>query len=155
MFQETAIARELTKRSGRVYQICADQWKVAIDWVPPSPILGCTVLYRGQAEFHPTEGKVVRFPQALRRRRGTATIAVRTGNRPDLLELFNLATELEAKLLCEFELLLEVYDVDRVDPLLELELPRTRAKPPRDKIRQKEPCPIFPPPEHRAEVAAV
>ena len=103
MIKETAIPRELRKRSGRVYQICPSQWKVAIDWVPPSPILGCTVLNRGEAEFHPTEGKVVRFPKAFRRRRGTATIAVRTGNRPDLLELFNLATELEARLLSEFE----------------------------------------------------
>jgi hypothetical protein len=105
MFQGTALPRELTKSSGRVYQIFPDQWKVAIDWVPPSPILGCATLNRGMAEFHPTEGKVVRFPQAIRRRRGTATIAVRTGNRPDLLELFDLATELEAKLLSEFDAL--------------------------------------------------
>jgi hypothetical protein len=105
MFEQRALPRELTKRSGRVYQICPSEWRVAIDWVPPSPILGCTVLNRGQAEFHPTEGKVVRFPQALRKRRGTATIAVRTGNRPDLLELFDLATELEAELLSEFEAL--------------------------------------------------
>jgi hypothetical protein len=103
VFEESAFPRELTKSSGRVYQIFADQSRVAIDWVPPSPILGCTVLNRGQAEFHPTEGKVVRFPRALRKRRGTATIAVRTGNRPDLLELFDLATELEAELLSEFE----------------------------------------------------
>ena len=103
MFEDRAVPRELTKSSGRVYQIFPDQWKVAIDWVPPSPILGCTVLNRGEAEFHPTEGKVVRFPQALRKRRGTATIAVRTCNRPDLLELFDLATELEAELLSEFE----------------------------------------------------
>jgi hypothetical protein len=105
MFEERALPRELTKSSGRVYQIFPDQWKVAIDWVPPTPILGCAALNRGQAEFHPTEGKVVRFPQALRKRRGTASIAVRTGNRPDLLELFDLATELEAELLSEFEAL--------------------------------------------------
>jgi hypothetical protein len=103
MFEETVLLRELTKSSGRVYQIFPDQWKVAIDWIPPSPILGCAVLNRGKAEFHPTEGKVVLFPKAKRRRRGTATIAVRTSNRPDLLELFELATELEARLLSEFE----------------------------------------------------
>jgi hypothetical protein len=102
MFEEGALPRELTKESGRVYQICPTEWRVAIDWVPPSPILGCAVLNRGQAEFHPTEGKVVRFPHAKRRRRGTASIAVRTGNRPDLLELFDLATELEGRLLSEF-----------------------------------------------------
>jgi hypothetical protein len=103
MFEEQALSRQLTKKSGRVYQICPSESRVAIDWIPPSPILGCSALNRGQAEFHPTEGKVVRFPQALRRRRGTASIAVRTGNRPDLLELFDLATELEAKLLSELE----------------------------------------------------
>ena len=56
---------------------------------------------RGQAVLHPTEGKVVNFPQAIRRRRGTTTIVVRTGNRPDLLELFDLAIEMEAKLRSE------------------------------------------------------
>jgi hypothetical protein len=103
MPQGTAHPLEFTKRSGRVYQMGPSHCKVAIDWVPPTPILGCTMLTRGQPEFHPTEGKVVRFPQAIRRRRGTATIAVRTSNRPDLLELFDLATALEAKLISDTE----------------------------------------------------
>jgi hypothetical protein len=103
MFEERALPDELTKNSGRVYRMPASPCAVAIDWIPPSPIMGCTMLKRGQAEFHPTEGKVVRFPQAIRRRRGTATIAVRTGNRPDLLELFDLATELEARIISSGE----------------------------------------------------
>jgi hypothetical protein len=103
MVDDRAAWHEVKKTSGRVYQLCPDQWNVAIDWVPPSPIVGCTVLTRGEAVFHPTEGKVVRFPQAIRRRRGTTTIAVRTGARPDLLELFELATELEAKLRSKIE----------------------------------------------------
>jgi hypothetical protein len=103
MLETTAPRSDLTKGSGRVYRMSPSQCKVAIDWVPPSPILGCNTLTRGLAEFHPTEGKVVRFPRAIRRRRGTATIVVRVGNRPDLLELFNLATELEAKLISESE----------------------------------------------------
>jgi hypothetical protein len=101
MPEATAHPLELTKRCGRVYQMGPSQCKVVIDWVPSSPILGCSRLTRGQPEFHPTEGKVVRFPQAIRRRRGTATIAVRTGNRPDLLELFDLATALEARLISD------------------------------------------------------
>jgi PTS HPr component phosphorylation site len=72
-------------------------------WVPSSPILGCKVLTVGQAMYHPTEGKVVRFPQALRRRRRTTTIAVRTTQRPDLLELFGLAVEMEAEHRSEVE----------------------------------------------------
>jgi hypothetical protein len=104
MYEERALPKEFRKSSGRVYQMSASPCAVAIDWIPPSPILGCTMLRRGHAEFHPTEGKVVRFPQAIRRRRGTATIAVRTGNRPDLLELFDLATELEARLISESRL---------------------------------------------------
>jgi hypothetical protein len=96
-----APAREITTSFGRVYQMRPDQSKVAIEWIPPSPILGCIALTRGQAVLHPTEGKVVHFPQAIRRRRGTTTIVVRTGNRPDLLELFDLAIEMEAKLRSE------------------------------------------------------
>ena len=103
MLEVSAAPAELKKRAGRVYQMGPSHCKVAIDWVPPSPILGCTVLTRGQAEFDPIEGKVVRFPRAIRRRRGTASIAVRTGNRPDLLELFDLATALEAKLISDSE----------------------------------------------------
>jgi hypothetical protein len=103
MLETTALRPELTKGSGRIYRMSPSQCKVAIDWAPPLPILGCTVLTRGLAEFHPTEGKVVRFPRAIRRRRGTATIVVRVANRPDLLALFDLATELEAKLIAESE----------------------------------------------------
>ena len=99
MLEERALPNELRSNSGRVYPMSGSRSAVAIDWIPSSPILGCRLLKGGQTEFHPTEGKVVRFPQAIRRRRGTATIAVRTCNRPDLLELFDLATRLEAKLI--------------------------------------------------------
>ena len=91
-------AHEITRRFGRVYQTDSKKGRIEIDWIPPSPILGRTRLTRGQAVFHPIEGKVVRFPQAIRRRRGTATIVVRTGERPDLLELFELAIDMEADL---------------------------------------------------------
>jgi hypothetical protein len=104
MFEERTLADELRNNSGRVYPMSGSRSAVAIDWIPPSPILGCSLLRGGQAEFHPTEGKVVRFPQAIKRRRGTTTIAVRTCNRPDLLELFDLATRLEAKLISETEI---------------------------------------------------
>jgi hypothetical protein len=96
--EASAAACEITKSFGRVYQIGSHQSSVAIDWLPPTPILGCTALTRGQALFHPTEGKVVHFPKAIRRRRGTTTIAMRTGIRPDLLELFDLAIEMQTKL---------------------------------------------------------
>ncbi len=94
---------EVKRPCGRVYQQRLNQCAVAIDWEPTAPILGCNVLTEGQATFHPIEGKVVCFPQALRRRRGSSTIAVRTTQRPDLLELFELAVEMEAKLRSEFE----------------------------------------------------
>jgi hypothetical protein len=109
LLEATAPEPELTNGSGRVYRMSPSQCRVAIDWAPPSPILGCTVLTRGLAEVHPSEGKVVRFPRAIRRRRGTATIAVRANNRPDLLELFDLATALEAKLISESE---SKFDID-------------------------------------------
>jgi hypothetical protein len=103
MFDDSTPGRKIERRSGRVYQMYVDHWRVAIDWVPSSPILGCTVLTCGQAIFHPREGKVVLFPQALTGRGGTGRIAVRTGERPDLLELFVLATKLETELRSEFE----------------------------------------------------
>ncbi len=90
--------REVQRTFGRVYQIRPGQSGVAIDWQPPSPIIGCKVLNHGQAVFHPTEGKVVRFPRAIRRGCGATTIAVRTALRPDLLELFDLAMKMEAEL---------------------------------------------------------
>ena len=101
MSKADAYPREITRSFGRVYQKHLDQCGVAIEWVPSVPILGCKVLSDGQALFHPTEGRVVRFPQAIRRRRGTATLAVRTTQRPDLLELFELAAKMEAELKCE------------------------------------------------------
>ena len=89
---------EVKRPSGRVYQTRSDHYGVAIDWIPRLPILGCKLLTEGQAKFHPTEGRVVYFPQALRRRRGTTTIAVRTSERPDLRELFDLAITMEREL---------------------------------------------------------
>ena len=103
MFGVNLHFREIKRRFGRVYQICPDQSGVAIDWVPSSPILGCKELTVGQAMHHPTEGKVVRFPQAIRRRRRTTTIAVRTTQRPDLLQRFELAVEMVAELRSEIE----------------------------------------------------
>ncbi len=93
--------REVQRTFGRVYQIHPDQSGVIIDWQPSSPIIGCQVLTHGQAVFHPTEGKVVRFPGAIRRGRGTTTIAVRAASRPDLLELFDLAMKMEAEIASE------------------------------------------------------
>jgi hypothetical protein len=98
MFEYSETPREIKKASGRVYQTCENECGVAIDWAPSSPIMGCTTLTGGEALFHPVEGKVVRFPRAFRRRRGTVTIVVRAGRRPDLLELFELATEMKSEL---------------------------------------------------------
>ena len=95
--------REVQRTFGRVYQTCVDQSAVTIDWQPSSPIIGCKMLTHGQAVFHPTEGRAVLFPGAIRRRRGTQTIAVRTTQRPDLLELFELAVAMEAELRSEVE----------------------------------------------------
>jgi hypothetical protein len=103
MSEADAYLREITRSFGRVYQKRLDQCGVAIEWVPSVPILGCMVLIHGQALFDPTEGRVVRFPKAIRRRRGTTTLAVRTTQRPDLLELFELATKMEAELISEVE----------------------------------------------------
>jgi hypothetical protein len=93
MYVDTRPPRETKRARGRVYQRQPGGWKVAIDWVPEVPILGYAVLKGGQAVFHPTEGKVVCFP-GPRRWRSTTQIAVRTAARPDLLELFDLATQL-------------------------------------------------------------
>jgi hypothetical protein len=101
VFDAVAPTREITRSSGRVYQIRPDQCDVAIDWIPSAPILGCALLIGGRALNHPFEGKIVRFPQAIRRRRGTTSIAVRTGDRPELLELFELAKRMEAMLRSE------------------------------------------------------
>ena len=90
-------SREVQRPFGRVYQLRPDQSGVAIDWQPSSPIMGRKVLTHGQAVFHPTEGKVVRFPGSRRRRQRTSTIVVRTNLRPDLLELFDLAIKMEAE----------------------------------------------------------
>ena len=98
MFEDSKTPREIKKASGRVYQTRENEGGVAIDWAPASPIMGCTTLTGGEALFHPIEGKVVRFPRAFRRRRGTVTIVVRAGRRPDLLELFELATEMKSGL---------------------------------------------------------
>jgi hypothetical protein len=86
--------------AGRVYQLCAGESMVAIDWNPTAPILGHDVLTGGEAALHPTEGRVVYFPD-FRRREGRTTIAVRTGARPDLLELFELAMAMKRELTCE------------------------------------------------------
>jgi hypothetical protein len=90
--------REAQLTFGRVYQISLDKAEVVIDWQPSSPIMGFKVLTHGRAVFHPTEGKVVRFPGASRRKRRTCSIVVRTKLRPDLLELFDLAIKMEAEL---------------------------------------------------------
>ena len=95
--------REVQRTFGRVYQIRIDQSGVAIDWQPSSPIIGCKELTHGQAVFHPTEGKVVYFPGAIGRGRGKTTIAARTTHRPDLVELFELALEMEAELRSDVE----------------------------------------------------
>ena len=58
--------RETQRTFGRVYQTSLDQSEVVIDWQPASPIMGCKVLTHGRAVYHPTEGKVVRFPGAWR-----------------------------------------------------------------------------------------
>jgi hypothetical protein len=91
-------AREVQRTFGRVYQTSPYRAEVVIDWQPSSPIMGCKVLTHGQAVFHKTEGKVVRFPAASRRGRRTSSIVVRTKLRPDLLELFELAVEMESEL---------------------------------------------------------
>jgi hypothetical protein len=90
-------ACEVQRRFGRVYQTSPYRAEVVIDWQPSSPIMGRKVLTHGQAVFHPTEGKVVRFPAANRRGRRTSSIVVRTKLRPDLLELFELAVAMETE----------------------------------------------------------
>jgi hypothetical protein len=92
--------RETKGLAGRVYQLRPGDPSVAIDWIPIVPVAQFDVFLRGEAVFHPTEGKVVYFPGA-RRRRGVTKIAVRTGARPDLLELFNLAVMMKTELRSE------------------------------------------------------
>jgi hypothetical protein len=92
--------RETKGLAGRVYQLRPGDPSVAIDWIPVVPIANYDVLVRGEPVFHPIEGKVVYFPGA-RRRRGVTKIAVRTGARPDLLELFNLAVMMKTELRSE------------------------------------------------------
>jgi hypothetical protein len=92
--------RVINGTAGRVYQLRRGHSRVAIDWNPVEPVAGHGALTRGEAVFHPTEGKVVYFTVA-RRRRGTIRLAVRTGARLDLNELFDLATELKQDLLSE------------------------------------------------------
>ena len=93
--------RETKGLAGRVYQLRPGDPSVAIDWIPVVPVADYDVFVRGEAVFHPTEGKVVYFPGA-RRRRGVTKIAVRTGSRPDLLELFNIAVTMKSELRSEF-----------------------------------------------------
>jgi hypothetical protein len=100
MSKDKGPLRETFGQTGRVYQSHAGDSMVAIDWKPIEPILGHAVLTHGQAALHPTEGKVVYFP-GVRRRRGTTTIAVRTGARPDLLQLFDLAMAMRSDLRAE------------------------------------------------------
>jgi hypothetical protein len=102
MKSDCKFRRELKGIAGRVYQMHAGDSMVAIDWKPLEPILGRAVLTRGKAEFHPTEGKVVYFPggkQGL----GRIRIAVRTSERPDLLELFDLAVAMTSDLTGEIK----------------------------------------------------
>jgi hypothetical protein len=95
--------RETKGTCGRVYQIRIGDSRVAIDWKPVVPITGYDVFSRGEAVLHPTEGKVVYFPGA-RRRRGTTRIAVRTSARSDLAELFDLAIAMKSDLVAEMNI---------------------------------------------------
>ncbi len=100
MSRVTGRLHERRRRTGRVYQLHPGRSRVAIDWAPPASIHGNAVLTGGTAVYHPTEGKVVYFP-GERRRRGRVRIAVRTGARADLLELFELAIKLSDELSSE------------------------------------------------------
>src|SRR5262249_20363194 len=87
--------RQMKGIAGRLYQMHAGDSMVAIDLKPIAPILGRAALTHGQAELHPTEGKVVYFPGA-KQQLGSIRITVRTFARPVLLELFDLAMALKS-----------------------------------------------------------
>lgn len=90
--------RELTTSTGRVYQLREDDSEVRIDWTPPSPVFGHSILTFGEVNESRKEGTIVTFVEEVREGKKTQTLSARVKGKPDLAELVRLAEAMQAEI---------------------------------------------------------